>query len=107
MKNRRRSAGLDLAELQRYIAISIGTLLIVFIIAQFVVLDLAGVHGPEISKLRAEQEELKIQNDLKRSKINKLRTTADIETKAGTELGLVQTQVQKIELPDTTVAANN
>lgn len=107
MKRRRRTAGLDVRELQRYIAISIGTLLVVFIIAQFVVLDLAGVHGPEISRLRQEQEELKIQNDLKRSKINELRITSGIEAKASSELGLVQTQVKKIEVVDATVAANN
>ena len=107
MKRRRKSAGLDIGELQRYIAISIGTLLLVFIMAQFVVLDLAGVHGPEISKLRAEQEELKVQNDLKRSKINELRISAGIEAKASNELGLVQTQVKKIEVADTTVAADN
>ncbi|MBN1332006.1 hypothetical protein JW978_03925 [Candidatus Dojkabacteria bacterium] len=107
MKRRKRRAGLDLGELQRYITISIGTLLVVFIIAQFVVLDLAGVHGPEISRLRAEQEELKIQNDIKRSKINELRISGDIEAKAGSELGLVQTQVKKIELADSTIAADN
>lgn len=98
MPRRKHQKKLNISEIERYVAITMGALVVLFIIAQFVVLDLAGIHGPEITNLRQEQEELKLDNDLKRAKINELKTSQNIKSYAEESLGLVQKNVEIIEV---------
>ncbi|KKQ34557.1 MAG: hypothetical protein US52_C0054G0004 [candidate division WS6 bacterium GW2011_GWA2_37_6] len=91
---------INFGDLQRYIAITMGSLLVVFIVAQFVVLDLAGIHGPEITSLRNEQEELKLEIELKRAEMNELTKSQDVKTYATTDLGYKATSVKVIKIVD-------
>lgn len=96
--SRRRTARVEISDLQRYIAITMGFLLVIFIIAQFVVLDLAGIHGPEITSLRNEQEELKLDIELKHAEVNRLTKSTDIKYYAAKNLGLAPTTVTTIDV---------
>lgn len=78
-------------------------LLVIFIIAQFIVLNIAGVHGPVITNLRAQQEDLKLQNDLKRAKISELTGNQGLKEYAKEDLKLVKANLKII----TTDAENN
>lgn len=75
-------------------------LLVAFIVAQFVVLNLAGLHGPIITELRTEQEQLKLDNDLKRAEINALTKSSDLREYAQSDLGLVKARVQLVEVEE-------
>ena len=107
----RRKKRIDTGELQKYVAMTMGFLLVVFIIAQFVVLDLAGIHGPEITQLRNEQEDLKLEIELKRAEMNELTKSQDVKEYASSNLGYKPTAVKTIKLQDNTdtnaVAAQN
>lgn len=96
LRNRRRRV--DLTELQKYAAMTMGFLLIVFIIAQFIVLDLAGIHGPEITKLRAEQEDLKLEIELERAQMNELTKSDNVKNYASSNFGFRETTVKTIQL---------
>ncbi len=93
--------------LERYILFTILTLLFVFIFAQFVVLNWVGMRGPEITKIRNEQERLKLDNELKRAKINELTKASDIKEYAVTSLGLVPKGVESIDVSSDNVSAIN
>ncbi len=95
------------SSVQRQVFLVLGFLLGIFIIAQFVVLDFAGIHGPEITKLKAEQENLKIQNELKKSRINELTKSQDIQSFAENNLGMVTTNVNNVQPSDTSITAIN
>ncbi len=92
--------------IQRQIFIIAAVLLVVFIVAQFIVLDLAGIHGPQITRLRQEQNELKVSNELKRAKINELNTSNDIKSYASQDLGLVSTPVTTLKVKEDNVTAS-
>lgn len=91
--------------IQKQVLIVLAVLLVVFIIAQFIVLDLAGIHGPQITQLRQEQNELKVSNELKRARINELNTSEDIKNYASKDLGLVPTSVTTIKVTEDDVTA--
>lgn len=101
----KRRSSENIAYMQRQIAIVVGILAVVFIIAQFIVLDLAGIYGPEITDLRAEQKEMKVQNELKRARINELTKSTDIQDYATNNLGMVTTSIETIQLEETQVTA--
>jgi|GEM_PF-6458549 len=90
----------DISDLQRYVAITMGFLLVVFIIAQFVVLDLAGIHGPEITQLRNDQEDMKLEIELKRSQINDMTKSAKIKSYATDNLGFEAALVNSIQVEE-------
>jgi len=100
--NTNRVNRIDISELQRYVAITMGFLLVVFVVAQFIVLDLAGIHGPEITKLRNQEDSLKLEIELKRAQVSDMSKSNDIKVFASDNLGYKPTSVNIIQ-----VAAQN
>ncbi len=82
-----------------------GVLLVIFIIAQFIVLDFAGNHGPEITDLRRTQNEVKLENDLKRATIDEMSAKQDVKSFASERLGYVTNKVNTLHKTDTQVTA--
>ncbi len=92
-------------QIERYILFSVISLLLIFILAQFVVLNLAGMRGPKITRLRNEQERLKLDNELKRAQINELTKSEDIKNFATNSLRLVPKSVETVNITGNNVNA--
>lgn len=104
--SRKRTQRVDFSELQKYVALTMGFLLCAFVIAQFVVLDLAGIHGPEITQLRNEQEEYKLEIELERARVNELTKSENIKEYASSGLGYQSSSVKVIQVDNSTDSGN-
>jgi hypothetical protein len=80
-------------EVQKRVALFLFFTVVVTLSINLFLLTYLGPKGQEISSVRSQQEELKLENDLLRSKIEDAKTTSNIEKKAEEELLLKETEV--------------
>ncbi len=68
------------SNINRYFLRVAGVLIVLFVVAQFIVLATLGTKGAEIARIRMQKDNLRLQNEYMRSEIDKAKTLGQIET---------------------------
>lgn len=74
----------------------VGIALVLFIALQFGILATLGTKGGEIATIRAQMEELRIQNETIRADIDKVKTVDNIQSDIAEVFPLRPTSVEKV-----------
>ena len=81
-------------------------MVVVLLMTQFVVLAVVGTKGSEITDMRQDQQQIRLENESLRAKINSQRTLAEVEEIKSSE-GLVTQQVKKLNWSEQVTAQVN
>lgn len=80
-------------------------LVLIFVSAQFMILALVGTKGAEITGIRQQKDELRVQNEYLNAEIDKARTSAQIQNGLDQNFDLQATNVNIVRV-DTPTQAN-
>jgi hypothetical protein len=87
--------------------IVLGIILVLTMIAQLAFLSVFGTRGKEVAKIRSQQKELILENELLEAEISKRQSLIRVKQVASEELGMIN--VGKVEYikPNDMVGENN
>lgn len=80
-------------------------LILLFVAAQFTVLALVGTKGAEITSIRQQKDQLRVENEYLNAEIDKARTLAQIQNGLDQNFDLQPTNVNIVHI-DTPTQAN-
>lgn len=84
--------------LKRKLILTVICLASFFVFVQFVKLTTVGRIGRQISEVKAQQDELELQNELLKTEINKLKTPTNLEETLAEKGSYYPAQIQTISL---------
>jgi hypothetical protein len=82
--------------INKHLVLILAILGVLFVISQFMILATVGVKGADITKFRAEKEELRIENESLRAEIDSAKVLGQIEAGLQETFDLTQKQVETI-----------
>ena len=86
-----------ISSINRHLFLILAMLAGVFVVSQFLILATVGTKGAEITAIRHEKEELRIDNEALRSDTDKVKTLAEIEGDVEELFELVPASVETLQ----------
>ncbi len=109
MNNSRYKRGYETfrAHSSRKLFIFVGGLIVIFVAVQFIKLASVGRVGADITRIKNEQNELELENELIRTEINEMRTASYLDQVLQEDPTLTKKNLNIINSEDTQILAQN
>lgn len=83
--------------LQKRLAMILFSLVLVFVAIQFIVLSVIGVRGDDLSKLRTQQEQQRIENEILRADIMESQVSSKIKSEVESNFQMKEAKLTVID----------
>lgn len=91
----------SLAEkIQQRLIIILGFVVVVMLLTQFIILARVGTIGPEISSLRASQQQVKLDIELTNAEIRQLQTNTEVKETVEQDLQMEEKEIGSVIIYD-------
>lgn len=92
---------------RRFFSVSIIILVTGFVVIQLYLLTNVGTKGEELSKIRSEQNSIKVENEILKAKVLELRSNQEVLSELDTRSDVVAKKISVIDPEEFNIAAQN